>query len=39
MTDALMIITKTHVYKVNEELIEGASAVIEIEEIIRRGGE
>jgi hypothetical protein len=33
-----MVITKTHVCKVNEELIEGPSAVIEIEEIVRRGG-
>jgi hypothetical protein len=33
-----MVITKTYVYKGNEELIEGASAVIEIEGIVRRGG-
>jgi hypothetical protein len=39
VTDALIVITKTHVYKVNFELIEGDSAVIEVEEIVRRGGE
>jgi hypothetical protein len=39
VTDALIVITKTHVFKVNFELIEGDSAVIEVEEIVRRGGE
>jgi hypothetical protein len=31
-----MVITKSHVYKVNVELIEGTSAVIEIEECTKR---